>query len=278
MTLETTFPEAYRRYIAAYGTPDLEGVAAVGVKFVRRGEAPPPQAAPLEMAYTWCYAVKQASKGEVPLVTRDSIGCVMAAIALGLVDEDDPRPLPGWRQYSQNMLASPAPLDYKEGRVFGCFAAGHQEYALYGPDDPGRFRTVEAARRAFAGMPKIQPACMDAVVAFPPHDDLEGIVPDVVVLALTPRETLRTIQGITFMTGERFAASTLGVAGFSVDLTAYPYVTGKPNASFLCVGARAVARWEGGLNGLGLPWESFLAAVEGMEASRDGYPFARYPA
>jgi uncharacterized protein (DUF169 family) len=274
----TTFPEVYRRYIAAFGTPDLDGIAAVGVKFVRRGEKPPPQAAALEMAYTWCYAVRQASKGEVPLVTRETVGCVMAGIALGLLDENDPRPLAGWRQYSQNMGAPPAPLDYREGRVFACAAARHQEFALYGADDPGRFRTVEAARRAFADMPKIQPACMDAVVAFPPDDELSNITPDVVILALTPRETLRTIQGLTFSTGERFVASTLGVAGFSVDLTAYPYVTGKPNASFLCVGARAVARWEGGLNGLGLPWRTFVEAVEGMESSKAGYPFARYPA
>ncbi len=271
------FPQAYRRYIAAFGSPEVEGVAAVGVKFVRRGETPPPQAEPLDMAYTWCYAVRQASRGEVPFVTRDNIGCVMAAIALGLVDEDDPAPLPGWRQYSQNMGAAPAPLDYREGRVFGCAAARHMEFALYGADDPGRFRTVEAARRAFSGMAKIQPACMDAVVAFPPEDDLAGIIPDVVILALTPRETVRTIQGLAFATGERIEASTLGVAGFPVDLTAYPYVTGKPNASFLCVGARAIARWEGSLNGLGLPWRTFVAAVEGMEASAGGYPFHRYP-
>lgn len=273
-----TFPDAYRSYMSAFGTPDLPDIAAVGVKFVRRGASPPPQAAPLEMAYTWCYAVKQASRGEVPLVTRDTVGCVMAGVALGLVDETDAQPLLGWRQYSQNMAAAPAPLDYKEGRVFACAAAAHQEFALFGADDPGRFRSVEAARRAFADMPKIQPACMDAVVAFPPEDELADITPDVVILALTPRETLRTIQGLTFSTGERFVASTLGVAGFSVDLTAYPYVTGKPNASFLCIGARIVGRWEGGLNGLGLPWPTFLSAIEGMRESRSGYPFQRYPA
>lgn len=272
-----SFPELYRRYMAAFGVPDLPDVAAVGVKFVPRGEAPPPQAARMDMAYTWCYAVKQAAKGEVPLVTRDSIGCVMAAIALGLVDEDDPNPLPGYRQYSQKMGTAPAPLDYKEGRVFGCAAAGRQDLALYGPEDPGRYQSVEAARRAFAEMPKIQPACMDAVVAFPPEEALGLPDPDVVILALTPRETVRTIQAMAFATGERFAMTTLGVGGFSVDLTAAPYVTGKPNGSFLCVGARVVARWEGDLNALGLPWAHFQAMVEGMEASAKGFPFARYP-
>jgi uncharacterized protein (DUF169 family) len=273
-----TFPEAYRRYMAGFGTPDLDDIAAVGVKFVRRGEAPPPQAAPLEMAYTWCYAVKQASKGEVPLVTRETVGCVMAAIALGLVDEDDPEPLPGWRQYSRNMSTSPAPRDYREGRVFACAAAGRGDFALYGADDPGRFRTVEAGRRAFGGMPKIQPAAMDAVVAFPPDDELAGVTPDVVILALTPRETLRSVQALTFSTGERFDSSTLGVGAFCVDLAAHPYLTGRPNACFLCVGARVIARWEGGLNGLGLPWHTFLSVAEGMEASKAGYPFPRYPA
>jgi uncharacterized protein (DUF169 family) len=273
-----TFPDAYRRFMAAFGEPDLPEVAAVGVKFVPQGERPPAQAAPLDMAYTWCYAVKQASKGEVPLVTRDNIGCVMAAIALGLVDEDDPNPLPGWRQYSQRMETAPAPRDYKEGLVFGCADAGRRDLALYGPEDPGRFHDVTAAKRAYEGMVKIQPARMAAVVAFPPEEDLADIVPDVVILALTPRETLRTVQGLNFATGRRFEMTTLGVAGFSVDLTAYPYVTGRPNGSFMCVGARIVARWDGGLNALGFPYSVFLEAVAGMEASAAGYPFARYPA
>lgn len=276
--MRPTFPAAYRRYMRAFGMPDLPDVAAVGVTFVRRGEAPPPEAAPLDMAYTWCYAVKQAAKGEVPLVTRETVGCVMAAIALGLVDEDEAEPLPGFRQYSQHMGAAPAPADYKAGRVFGCAAAGRMDLALYGADDPGRFGSVEAARRAYDGMAKIQPACMDAVVAFPPEPELAGLVPDVVILALTPRETVRTVQALAFATGERFEMSTLGVGGFSVDLTAAPYVTGKPNGSFLCVGARVIARWDGGLNGLGLPWAHFLALVDGMEASAKGFPFARYPA
>jgi uncharacterized protein (DUF169 family) len=222
--------------------------------------------------------VKQASKGEVPLVTRDTVGCVMAGIALGLVDEDEGEPLPGWRQYSQKMATSPAPLDYKQGRVFACADAGRMDFAMYGADDSGRYSDVGAARRAFAEMPKIQPARMDAVVAFPPDPALAHIEPDVVILALTPRETVRTIQALTFTTGERLEFSTLGVAGFCVDLTSYPYLTGKPNASFLCVGARVIARWEGGLNGLGLPWKTFVSTVDGMEASRTGYPFARYQA
>lgn len=275
---EPSFYEAYRRYMAAFGVPELPDIAAVGVKFYRQGEAPPPEASPMEMAYTWCYAVKQASKGEVPLVTRENIGCVMGAIALGLVDENEAAPLPGFRQYSQKMDTQPAPLDFKEGRVYGCAAAARMDFALMGADDPGRYATVEAAKKAFADMPKIQPADMAAVVPFPPEEELARLTPDVVILALTPRETMRTIQAMTFGTGERFEFSTLGVGGFSVDLTATPYVTGRPNGSFMCVGARAIARWDGHLNGLGLPWRHFVAMVEGMEASAKGYPFARYPA
>jgi uncharacterized protein (DUF169 family) len=272
------FADAYRAYRAGFHDPALGEIAAVGVKFVRRGDAPPPQAAPLDRAYTWCTAVREASRGAVPLVTRDTIGCVMAAIALGLVDESEPAPLPGWRQYSQNMQTQPAPLDYREGRVFGCASAGRPDFALTGPADPGRFRTVLAARRAFQGMTRIRPACMDAVVAFPPRDDLADLRPDVVILALTPRETVRTIQALTFSTGERVSSSTVGVGGFCVDLTTRPFVTGRPNAGFLCVGARVIAGWEGRLNGIGMPWRTFLSVVEGMEASHAGYPFARYPA
>jgi uncharacterized protein (DUF169 family) len=275
--IEPTFAETYRRYQSAFDVADLPDIAAVGVKFVRKGEAPPPQAAPPDRAYTWCNAVRQASLGQVPLVTRDTIGCVMSGVALGLLDENDPEPLPGWRQYSQNMQRSPAPRDYRDGQVLACTAAGRPDFALYGQDDPGRFASVEAARRAFREMTKIQPACMDAVVPFPPKDELADLIPDVVILALTPRETVRTLQALTFATGERLRSYTLGVAGFCVDLTAYPYVTGLPNASFLCVGARVIARWEGRLNGLGMPWLTFVSIAESMEVSRVGYPFARYP-
>jgi uncharacterized protein (DUF169 family) len=275
---EPGFPDVYRRYVAAFGVPEMQDLVAVGIRFVRRGEAAPAQAQPLDKAYTWCHAVKEASKGKVVLVDRDTVGCAMAAIALGLVDENDAAPLAGWRQYSQNMRTQPAPRDYKAGTVFGCMAAGRPDFALYGADDTGRFPTIAAAQRAFEEVPKIQPACMSAVVAFPPHDDLSDITPDTVVLALTPRETLRTVQGLTYATGERLVASTLGVAGLCGDLTAYPYVAGRANASFFCVGARILGRWEGGLNGLGLPWRTFVATVEGMEASRTGYPFSRYPA
>lgn len=278
MTLPTTFPEAYRRYMAAFGVPELPDIAAVGVKFVRQGEAPPPEAQPMEMAYTWCYAVKQASKGEVPLVTADTVGCVMAGIALGLVDENDPNPLPGFRQYSQKMETQPSPLDFKEGRVYGCKAAQRMDLAFYGAEDPGRFSTVEAARKAYDAMPKIQPATMAAVVPFPPDEDLAHIVPDVVILALTPRETVRSLQGLAWLTGDRFEFHTLGVGGFSVDLTAAPFISGKANASFMCVGARIIARWEGNLNGLGLPWAEFQRMVIGLEGSAKGFPFARYPA
>jgi len=273
-----TFAEAYRRYLEGFGTTKPREFSAVGVKFVRSGESPPAQAKPLDKAYTWCTAVREASLGKVPLVTRDTIGCVMSAIALGLVDENEPDPLPGWRQYSQNMATQPAPLDYKQGRVLACAAAGRGDFAMTGDGDPGRFQSVSAARRAFDDMHKIQPPIMDAVVALPPTDEVADITPDVVILALTPRETVRTIQALTFQTGERIAVSTLGVAGFCVDLTVQPYLTGKVNASFLCVGARIIARWEGNLNGLGMPWETFLSIVGGMDESREGYPYARYPA
>ena len=37
MTAPATFPALYLRYMAAFGTPELADVAAVGVKFGRRG-------------------------------------------------------------------------------------------------------------------------------------------------------------------------------------------------------------------------------------------------
>jgi uncharacterized protein (DUF169 family) len=274
---DLTFAEAYRVYREGFDVETLPDAMAMGVKFVRRGEAPPARAVPLERAYTWCHALRAASRGAVPLVNRDNVGCVMAAIALGLLDQDDPRPLTGWREYSQKMETQPAPRDYREGRVFACWASGRMDFAMTGAADSGRFKTVEAARRAFDGMPKIQPACMDAVVAFPPRDDLADLVPDVVILALTPKETLRTIQALTFSTGARVTSSTLGVGGFCVDLTVMPYLSGRPNAGFMCIGARVIAGWEGRLNGLGLPWSTFRTIADGMHASKAGYPYARYP-
>ncbi len=45
-----------------------------------------------EITLTSCQAVRQASLGDAVCLTRHNIGCVAAAISLGLVDEDDESP------------------------------------------------------------------------------------------------------------------------------------------------------------------------------------------
>jgi uncharacterized protein (DUF169 family) len=75
-------------------------------------------------------------------------------------------------------------------------------------EDTGRYETLGVALKAVSGMTAIQPAIIDAAVAYP-ADKLD-MAPDVVILAVKPKQALLAIQGYNFLTGSRFEMSTIG--------------------------------------------------------------------
>lgn len=223
----------------------------------------------------WCAALRVVSESSALMVTRETIGCPAGAISLGLIDENEATPLEGERPYTDLMEKPAPPAEFTSGRVYACQASGHMEYSLFGPGDTGRFASLDAARRALETMAVIRPPTTGAVVAY--HAEEVELHPDVVVLPVTPRQALRVIQAQAFETGERTNISTLGLRGVCSDVTAAPYLEGRINGSFFCLGARALAGWPGELLVLGMPHEIFHRIVGGMIKSAGGFPYEKYP-
>jgi len=282
------FLSLFHRLIAALEVPGLN-IPAVGVKFFRQDTPIPPEVqayAPRELTLTSCQAAKQAGLGDPVLLTLDNIGCVAAAVSLGLVDQNQAEPLQGARLYTEimhqqseqgNAFLAPTPKDFTDGVVYACQSAGRPDFCLFGDRDQGRFKDQETARRAVAEMMAIQPAVMSGVFLYPPDlTDLE-FVPDVVVLSIRPIELTRFIQAHQFRTGKRLEASMGGLRAVNSDLIVRPYLTQRINISPYCLGARLIAHYEANRLGIGMPYAEFSALVEGMEASLSGYPFSAYP-
>lgn len=272
-----TFAEACTRFLAVYGEEDAP-VRPAGVKLVPTGHPLPEGAVPSDehQGIPWCEAVRlAATEGQVVVMHEGNIGCPAAAIALGLVDAHRTEPLAGTRKYTDLMAKTASPADFTEGRVYACKDSGDMQFALFGDDDTGRYQTLGAALHALSGMSAIQPAEMDAAVAYPPGG--LDLAPDVVILALRPREALLVIQGGNFFTGNRLEMSTVGIRGLCADLTAVPFLEQRMNGSFFCLGARALGGWGGDLLGLGMPFTLFDTAVRGMEKSAGGFPYEAYP-
>jgi len=285
--MTTTIGKLYERYLKAHNVDGLE-IPVTGAKFYRHGDDIPGPVRDLEaegLTLTSCQATKQASLGDAVLLTKRNIGCVAAAISLGLADQHQNEPLGDSLVYTDIMKENagaeefrpPAPEDFTDGTVYACAAAGRPEFRLFGKEDSGRFQDVATARAAVAEMIAIQPATTQALFLYSPTFTELDVIPDVVVLSLRPVELTRLIQGYWFLTGERIQASMGGLRMVNSDLLARPYLTGEINVSPYCLGARLIAQFGPDRMGVGLPFEKFETVVRGMEASQTGYPFQAYP-
>lgn len=274
---EMDFKEASRRFVDLFGEKEPL-VQPIGVKLIPKGKEVPKgtRAIGEYQGVPWCEAVRIAAiEGEVVVITKENVGCPAAAIALGLVDQYNKEPLSDKRKYTDLMTEPAAPADFTNGLVYACKDSGNMQFALFGNDDTGRYETLGAALKAVSGMKAIQPAIMDAAVAY--QAEKLDITPDVVILALKPKQALLAIQGYNFLSGNRFEMSTIGIRGVCADLTAQPFLEQRINGSFFCLGARALGGWGGNMLGLGMPFSIFLQMVSGMEKSATGFPFKAYP-
>jgi uncharacterized protein (DUF169 family) len=224
--------------------------------------------------------------GDAVYVTEKSIGCVAAAISLGIVDATESVPLDGPRVYTEFMRKSsgrgsrftpPSPSEFSDGTVYACKAEGREEYGLFGCEDSGRYKDRRTAIRAIRGMMSIQPPDVCGAFFFSPEAADPRIEPDVVILSLRPVELCRIVQGYQFLTGLRVTADIGGVRAGCSDLIVRPHRTGEMNFSPYCLGARLIARFEGDRMGLGFPYSLLEQVTRGVEQSRSGFPFPDYP-
>ena len=284
----TTIKRMYHRMLEAMGVEKLK-IPLTAVKFYKHRDDIPVQVMahnPSTITLTSCQAVKQASLGDAVLLTLDNIGCVAAAISLGLVDENQNLPLGGSRVYTdlmhyQSELADsfepPTPKEFTEGMVYACRAAGRPEFGLFGKEDSGRYKDVSTAKLAIADMTAIQPPIMKGVFLYSLDFEDIDLIPEVVVLNVRPVELTRIIQAYQYLTGRRVTASMGGLRVVNSDLIVRPYLTQDINISTYCLGARLIAQYEANRLGIGMPFEIFEVVVKGMKDSKTGFPFHLYP-
>jgi uncharacterized protein (DUF169 family) len=284
----TQIRNLYDRMIDAMGVEDLS-IPTAAVKFYTQDDDIPAGVRgcePQGLTLTSCQSTRQAGFGDSVLLTSKSIGCVAAAITFGLVDKNQNTPMGESLVYTDIMKGQaadkehfrpPSPNDFTQGTVYACTAAGRPDFALFGPDDTGRYDSTETARRAMDDMIAIQPANTQGVFLYALDFDDEDIEPDVVVLSVRAVELTRIIQAYQFHTGKRVTASMGGLRVVNSDLIVRPYLTQEMNVSTFCLGARLIAEFEADRMGIGMPYGIFKDIVQGMEDSAGGFPFAAYP-
>jgi uncharacterized protein (DUF169 family) len=280
--------QLYNKVIKFMNIKGLE-IPLTAVKFFKNEDTIPQeivQYKPSGITLTSCQANKQASLGDVVLLTKENIGCIAAAISFGLVAQNDKNPFAGSRVYTDIMKEQseltgefnpPTPDDFTEGRVYACRDSGRQDFCLFGSEDSGRFKNTEIAKRAIKEMIAIQPPVVKGVFFFSIDFDEVKIDPDVVVLSVRPIELTRIAQAYQYNTGKRVTGSMGPVRVVNSDLIVRPYLTGEINFSSYCIGARLIAEYEPDRLGLGIPWVTFKEIAQGMEDSEKGYPFQLYP-
>ena len=278
----------YRRMINSLGVEGIE-IPATYIKFYKHGQSIPEQVWAYytdEESVMCCQAARYAPLEQPVTLTIDNIGCVAAAISLGLVDQERDTPLKGPRTYTNLMAGEsglgrkfdpPSPKDFTMGIVYACRSAGRKEFCFFGAEDSGRFRDVATAKAAISEMLAIQPPVMKGVFFFSNSFEELDITPDIILLSVRPVELTKIIQGYQYITGRSVNAVMNALRVVDSDLIARPYITQEINVSSYCLGARMVARYQGDRLGIGIPFNKFELLIKGMEASRTGYPFYKYP-
>lgn len=284
----TRIDELHARLMAAFGLDGFE-VPTAFVKIYSHGDEIPAGVADCysdEETVTSCQAARHAARGHQVLLTQGNVGCVAAAISLGLVDQDSQEPLPGRRIYTcvmherKNMAPEwkpPSPRDFTSGRVYACQESPDRDDFCLFEDDSGRFKDTETARKAISQMTAIQPPTTQAVFFYGPGFEEAEVEPDIIILEVRPVELSRLVQGYSYLTGERVRGDMGAVRAVNSDLIARPYLSGEINVTTYCLGARLLARFGGGRMGMAIPLAKFETLVLGMEQSMTGYPFQLYP-
>lgn len=284
----TILKQMYDRMILAMGVKNL-AIPTTAVKFYKHDEDIPEQIIshhPASITLTSCQATRQASLGDAVLLTLDNIGCVAAAISLGLVDQHQNTALCGSRVYTDlmhdqsglgNDFKPPTPNDFTEGIVYASQDAGRTEFNLFGKEDGGRYKDITTAKQAIDDMLAIQPPVMKGVFFYSLDFEDIDLVPDIVIFSLRPVELTRIIQAYQYQTGKRVTASMGGLRAVNSDLIVRPYLTQEINISPYCLGARLIAQYEADRLGIGMPFELYEVVLQGLEASKTGYPFHLYP-
>ncbi|MFH2045939.1 MAG: DUF169 domain-containing protein [Pseudomonadota bacterium] len=282
------FNDLIKRLVKAFDVPNLD-IPVSGIRIYKKDETVPEEVKkyqPDGIAITSCHSIRTTMMGDAVYLTEHSIGCIAAAISLGIVDKNKTSPLKGEREYTEIMRKSsgkgdsfipPSPLEFADGTVYAFKDSKKEDYALFGKKDSGRYITKDIARKALSEMLSLQPPLTQGVFYFSPDFEEVEISPDIVILSLRPVELCRIIQGYQYITGNRVTANVGGLRAGCSDLIVRPYLLKEINFSPYCLGARLIARFESDRLGMGFPFSFLETIVKGTEESKTGFPFPKYP-
>ena len=88
--------------------------------------------------------------------------------------------------------------------------------------------------------------------------------PDVIIIATTPYNSMRLIQGYAYSYGMPKAINMIGNQALCLECTARPYTIKDMNVSMLCIGTRHRAGWKDDEMAIGIPIEQFEDVVLGL--------------
>ncbi len=211
----------------------------VAIKLIKKGEPLPDDYPMPEKRIRHCQSIMRAKRGDCLLVPADKHACPVGASALGLM---------------------PIPEKVASGQ-FHC--------------NMGMYRDETAAKHTMDVRPKLEPESLSATLVCPLSK--VRLQPDVIVITGTPEQVFWLLPAATsYDEGGRVTIEIAPVQGSCADSTIRPYLTGRPNASFGCVGCRKYTEIAPEEMFIGFPATMLEGMVESLERlNQKAIPFCR---
>ena len=204
---------------------------AVGVRFLfSREEYDASPASAFVGKTPYCCLVRICMSGYARKANLDNFGCLSAARAFGMVDP---------------------PQDWLSGRSYA---------------QKGMYRNLGTAKKVVNNTTCVHQKAYGIEVM--PVELFEE-EPHVVILATTPYNMMRLVQGYTYMFGTYSNYKIIGNQALCSECTAYPFESNNVNLSVMCSGTRYMAGWGKDEMGMGIPYHLFPQMVEGLWRTMD---------
>ncbi len=200
----------------------------VGVKFLNDiNELPSISDYEQKRKLRYCQSLMLAGEGHKILLSSQNISCAAAGAAFGIM-----------------------PLHPK-------LASGEGHY------NTGVFGSLESAEKIMREIPRIDQGTFK-YIAIGPLGEVEW-VPDVVIVEAEPEAIMWLSLAQIYDSGTRLQYSTSIVQACCVDVTVVPFLSGKPNASFGCIGCRESTDLDAKEAMLGLPGKNLETIVANLK-------------
>lgn len=201
----------------------------VAVKLIKNDEPLPKNIPPLNRRLRHCQSVMIARKGKTLLMTPDKHACPDGSALLGMTK---------------------MPEKLANGKLYMGF---------------GKFKSITQAKRMLDERPSLEAKGGIKATLVAPLDEAT-FTPDVVIFTINPEQAMWFVCAISYSTGERSFFNTSGFNAMCIDATLTPYLTGKPNFSFGCHGARGSTDLGENEMLVGIPWKMVPSILESLSS------------